>query len=138
MTGTPPHLLLVESTDADVREFTEVIKRIGLVNGVRAVTTSAIAKDHLGSLAASALPLLVVSASAAVADGPLTDLFDWMEQQQSPISDLPILRLNKPLEMYAVIGALKALAFPERTRIDTTTLTIRVELWPHGTAIDGS
>lgn len=129
-----PQFLLVDDSYTDVQAFIAMVKRIGLVNGVRPVGTIAEAKSYLATCAASALPVVVFTGSA-VQDGDGTDLCDWMEEQEPPISAIPTLTLEKPLEMYAVIGALKALDLPERARIDTTTLTVRVELWPHGTVL---
>ena len=129
-----PQFLLVDDSYADVQAFVAMVKRIGLVNAVRPVSTLAEARDVLTSAEPARLPV-VVFAGGAVRDGDGNELFTWLEEQDSPVSAIPIVTLTKPLEMYAVIGALKALALPERARIDTTTLTVRVELWPHGTIL---
>ena len=112
-----------------------MVKRIGLVNAVLPVSTLAEARDVLTAAEPMRLPVVVFS-GGTVRDGEGDDLFAWLEDQDPPLSAIPTVTLTKPLEMYAVIGALKALALPERARIDTTTLTVRVELWPHGTLLN--
>jgi hypothetical protein len=129
-----PQFLLVDDSYPDVQAFTVMVTRIGLVNSVRPIATVDEAKKYLMTCATSALPVVVFS-SGVVRDGDGCDLFAWMEDQDPPVSAIPTVTLQKPLEMYAVIGALKALALPERARIDTTTLTVRVELWPYGTIV---
>lgn len=128
-----PQFLLVDDSDADVETFATLIKRIGLINAVRACSTIAQAQRYLAAADATALPV-VVFAGGTVADGEAEDLFAWMEDQDA-LCEIPTVSLDKPLEMYAIIGALKALALPERARVDTTTLMVRVELWPHGTIL---
>jgi len=129
-----PQFLLVDDSYADVQAFVTMVKRIGLVNAVRPVSTLAEARDLLASAEPEWLPVVVFS-GGEVRDGDGNELFAWLEEQDSPLSAIATVTLTKPLEMYAVIGALKALALPERARIDTTTLTVRVELWPHGTIL---
>jgi hypothetical protein len=129
-----PPFLLVDDSDTDTQAFVGMVKRIGLVNSVQPVTTIDQARQYLAACVSA--PPLVIFVPAAFVDGESAELFAWMEEQDPPISDIPTLTLEKPLEMYSVIGALKALSFPERARIDTTTLTVRVELWPHGTLLD--
>jgi hypothetical protein len=125
-----PQFLLLDDSYTDVQVFTTLIRRIGLVNPVRPIGTVAEAQRYLAAAAPSALPVVVVS-GGATADGD--ELFSWMGEQDA-LSAIPTVTLTKPLEMNAVMGALKALALPERARIDTTTLTVSVELWPHGTS----
>jgi len=129
-----PRFLLVDDSHTDVQAFATMIKRIGLVNAVHPVGTLAEARDLLTAAQPALLPVVVFS-GGAVRDGEVADLFAWMESQEPPLSAIPTVALAKPLEMYAVIRALKALALPERARIDTTTLMVRVELWPHGTIL---
>lgn len=129
-----PQFLLVDDSYADVQAFVAMVKRIGLVNVVLPVSTLADARDLLTSAEPTRLPVVVFS-GGTVRDGDGDELFTWLEEQEPPLSGIPTVTLIKPLEMYAVIGALKALALPERARIDTTTLTVRVELWPHGTLL---
>lgn len=128
-----PQFLLVDDSYTDVQAFINMVKRIGLVNSVRPLATIDDARQFLTACAPSSLPVVVFSGGPL--DDDANDLFAWMEEQDPPVSAIPTLLLHKPLEMYAVIGALKALALPERARIDTTTLTVRVELWPHGTVL---
>ena len=129
-----PQFLLVDDSYTDVQAFVTMVNRIGLVNAVRPVGTIAEARDVLMATQPTMLPVVVFS-GGTVRDGEGDELFAWMEEQDPPLSGIPTVSLSKPLEMYAVIGALKALALPERARIDTTTLTVRVELWPHGTIL---
>jgi hypothetical protein len=129
-----PQFLLVDDSYTDVHAFIHMVKRIGLVNGVWPLATIDEAKQFLTACAPASLPV-VVFAGGVVPDGEASELFSWMEEQDPPVSAIPTLLLHKPLEMYSVIGALKALDLPERARIDTTTLTVRVELWPHGTVL---
>lgn len=129
-----PQFLLVEDSHSEVQAFIAMVKRIGLVNVVRPVGSIADAQRYLSGCEPAQLPV-VVFAGGAVHDGDGDVLFTWLEAQDPPLRAIPTVTLAKPLEMYAVIGALKALALPERARIDTTTLTVRVELWPHGTVV---
>ncbi len=129
-----PQFLLLDDSTSDVHAFIAMIKRIGLVNAVRSVGTLAEAQHVLSADPQAMLPVVVFSGEI-VGDGEAGELFTWMRAQAPPLSAIPTVSLTKPLEMYAVIGALKALALPERARIDTTTLTVRVELWPHGTIL---
>ena len=130
-----PQFLLIDGSYADVQAFIAMVKRIGLVNTVRPFGTIAAAQAYLAAASESTLPVVVFS-GGTVDDGDGPDLFAWLEAQDLPLGVIPTVTLEKPLEMYAVIAALKALALPERTRIDTTTLTVRVELWPHGTSLN--
>lgn len=130
-----PQFLLLDDSYSDVQAFITLIKRIGLVNAVRPVATIAEARAYLLTCEGAKLPVVVFS-GGSVSDGDGTLLFEWMEEQEHPLSSLPTISLSKPLEMYDVIAALKALALPERAKIDTTTLTVRVELWPHGTVLE--
>lgn len=129
-----PQFLLVDDSYTDVQAFIAMVKRIGLVNTVRPIGAVEEAKQFLSACAPSALPVVVFSGGAAP-EGVGSELFAWMEEQDPPLSAIPTLALQKPLEMYAVIGALKTLELPERARIDATTLTVRVELWPYGTVL---
>jgi hypothetical protein len=130
-----PQFLLVDDSYSDVQTFIALIKRIGLVNRVSPVASLADARGLLTSAQPATLPVVVFS-GGAVCDGDGGDLFAWMEEQDPPLCEIPTVSLAKPLEMYAVISELKALSLPERARIDTMTLTVRVELWPHGTVFD--
>jgi hypothetical protein len=129
-----PRFLLIDDSHTDVQAFVALVKRIGLVNAVHAVGTLAEARDLLTTAQPTLLPVVVFS-GGAVRDGDADDLSAWMETQEPPLSAIPTVALTKPLDMYDVIRALKALALPERARIDTTTLMVRVELWPRGTIL---
>jgi hypothetical protein len=130
-----PQFLLIDDSYADVQSFITLVKRIGLVNTVRPVGTIEEARHVLAMAEPAMLPVVVFS-GGAVRDGHGDELLAWLDGQPEPLATVPRITLVKPLEMYAVIGALKALALPERARIDTTTLTVRVELWPHGTILN--
>ena len=130
-----PQFLLVDDSYTDVQAFIAMIKRIGLANTVQPVATVADAQRFLLEREASRLPVVVFS-SGAVADGDPIELFAWMEEQELPLSAVPTVSVIKPLDMHDIIASLKALALPERARIDTMTLTVRVELWPSGTVLD--
>lgn len=129
-----PPFLLLDDTYADVQAFVALVKRIGLVNTVRPVATIREAQDYFEQADTSRLPVVVFS-GGALRDGDSAELFEWLNGQPEPLAAIPTVTLEKPLEMYAIIRALKALALPERARIDATTLTVRVELWPHGTIL---
>jgi hypothetical protein len=129
-----PPFLLLDASYADVQAFIAMVKRIGLVNTVRPIGTLAEARTYLSAANESALPVVVFS-GGRLPDGDGFELFAWMDEQDLPLSAISTVTLEKPLEMYAVIAALKALALPERARIDNMTLTVRVELWPHGTIL---
>lgn len=130
-----PQFLLLDDSYSDVQTFISLIKRIGLVNSVRPVATLAEARSYLLTCDSARLPVVVFS-GGAVRDGEGQLLFDWMEEQELSLASVPTISLTKPLEMYDVIAALKALALPERAKIDTMTLTVRVELWPRGTILE--
>jgi hypothetical protein len=130
-----PQFLLLDDSYSDVQAFVALVKRIGLVNSVRPVSTIAEAQSYLLTCDAARLPVVVFS-GGAVRDGDGSVLFNWMDEQDLPFNAVPTIALSKPLEMYDIIASLKALALPERAKIDTTTLTVRVELWPHGTMLE--
>ena len=132
-----PLFLLVEDKDSDAQAFISLVRRIGLLNGVHPVGGMDEARRYLTACSPQSLPLVVFSADA-VGDGESGELFAWIDDQDAPVGDIPTVQLHKPLDMYAVIDALKALKFPERARIDATTLTVRVELWPCGTVLSDS
>jgi hypothetical protein len=127
-----PQFLLLDDSYTDVQAFIAMVKRIGLVNTVRPVGSVAEAQLVLGS--DGRLPV-VVFAGGTLRDGDGEALAAWMEEQDAPVSGIPVVMLQKPLDMYDVIASLKALSLPERAKIDTTTLSVRVELWPHGTIL---
>jgi hypothetical protein len=130
-----PHFLLLDDSYSDVQAFVSLVKRIGLVNAVRPVATIGEAREYLLACESARLPVVVFS-GGIVRDGDGSDLFAWMEEQDLPLNSVPTVSVSKPLDMHDVIASLKALALPERARIDTTTLTVRVELWPHGTNLE--
>jgi hypothetical protein len=130
-----PQFLLVDDSYSEVQAFVALITRIGLVNTVRTVATIDQAKRDLLASDTARLPL-VVFAGGDVRDGDAGELFAWLDEQDLPLSGLPTVSLVKPLDMHDIIASLKALALPERAKIDATTLTVRVELWPYGTVLE--
>jgi hypothetical protein len=129
-----PPFLLIDDDYADTQAFIALVKRIGLVNKVRSLGTVAEAKRFLATAEQPALPVVIFIGDAAPEeDGD--ELFEWLGSQAVTLGAIPTVMLAKPLEMYAVIRALKELSLPERARIDATTLTVRVELWPRGTIL---
>jgi hypothetical protein len=129
---TLPPFLLLDDSYTDVQAFIALVKRIGIANAVRPFGSIIDARRFLSACEPVRLPVVVFS-GGIVRDGLGETLIAWMQEQEGPVGGIPGILLEKPLDMYAVIDALKALELPERTKIDTTTLTVRVELWPRGT-----
>jgi DNA-binding response OmpR family regulator len=150
-----PPFLLLEDSYSDVQAMTALLKRIGLVNRVRVIGSVADAQQYLLECAPSRLPVLALIGSQVRGAHGL-DLLTWMREQEEPIAKIAAIALidggnedlvartamlgiaavEKPVEMRALITAMKALALPEKAKIDVSTLTVQVELWPYGTAID--
>ena len=69
-----PQFLLVDDSYADVQAFVTMVKRIGLVNAVRPVSTLAEARDLLASAEPEWLPVVVFSGGEVRdGDGQLRD-----------------------------------------------------------------
>jgi CheY-like chemotaxis protein len=151
-----PPFLLLEDSYTDVQSMTALLKRIGLVNAVRVIGSVSDAQRYLTDCAPSRLPVVVfIGAQVRGAHG--LELLEWMRQQPDPIAqiaaialvhatdepvavqaaDLGIATVAKPVEMRALIAAMKSLGLPEKAKIDVSTLTVQVELWPRGTQLDG-
>ena len=151
-----PPFLLLEDSYTDVQSMTALLKRIGLVNAVRVIGSVSDAQRYLADCAPSRLPVVVfIGAQVRGAHG--LELLEWMRQQPDPIAqiaaialvhatdepvvvqaaDLGIATVAKPVEMRALIAAMKSLGLPEKAKIDVSTLTVQVELWPRGTQLDG-
>jgi len=151
-----PPFLLLEDSYTDVQSMTALLKRIGLVNAVRVIGSVSDAQRYLADCVPSRLPVLVfIGAQVRGAHG--LELLEWMRQQPDPIAqigaialvhatdepvaiqaaDLGIPTVEKPVEMRALIAAMKSLGLPEKAKIDVSTLTVQVELWPRGTQLDG-
>ena len=149
-----PPFLLLEDSYTDVQSITALLKRIGLVNAVRVTGSVSDAQRYLAGCAPGRLPV-VVFIGAQVRGVHGLDLVEWMRDQVHPISQISAIALvdsadetlavrasgygiaavEKPVEMHALIAALKRLGLPEKAKIDVSTLTVQVELWPHGTDI---
>ena len=151
-----PPFLLLEDSYTDVQSMTALLKRIGLVNAVRVIGSVSDAQRYLADCVPSRLPVVVfIGAQVRGAHG--LELLEWMRQQPDPIAqigaialvhatdepvaiqaaDLGIPTVEKPVEMRALIAAMKSLGLPEKAKIDVSTLTVQVELWPRGTQLDG-
>ena len=151
-----PPFLLLEDSYTDVQSMTALLKRIGLVNAVRVIGSVSDAQRYLADCTPSRLPVVVfIGAQVRGAHG--LELLEWMRQQPDPIAqiaaialvhatdepvavqaeDLGIATVAKPVEMRALIAAMKSLGLPEKAKIDVSTLTVQVELWPRGTQLDG-
>jgi len=151
-----PPFLLLEDSYTDVQSMTALFKRIGLVNAVRVIGSVADAQRYLADCQPSRLPVIVfIGVQVSGAHG--LALLEWMRQQPEPIAgiaaiamvdtadelialqaaDLGVVAVEKPIEMRALISAMKSLGLPEKAKIDVSTLTVQVELWPRGTRLDG-
>jgi hypothetical protein len=107
------------------------------------------AKRYLTGCATSRLPVAILTCAPAGSDDGLA-LVTWMREQPDAIASLDAIALLDPgdvgmeaqaeqlslrtvplpVEMRALITALKALELPEKARIDPATLTVQVELFP--------
>jgi CheY-like chemotaxis protein len=135
--------------------MTALLKRIGLVNAVRVIGSVPDAQRYLADCAPTRLPVIVfIGAQVRGAHG--LQLLEWMRQQPEPIAEiaaialidatdepvagqaaeLGIVAVEKPVEMRSLIAAMKSLGLPERAKIDVSTLTVQVELWPRGTHVE--
>ena len=144
-----PSFLLLEDSYTEVQLMTAMLKRIGLVNPVRVVGTVADAQRHLEQSVPDRLPVVVfVGAQARGAHG--LDLLAWMRQQSPEIdriaaialvdnadadaivraADLSVPVVERPLDMRALVAAMRGLGLAEKAKIDRTTLMVQVELWP--------
>ena len=151
-----PPFLLLEDSYTDVQSMTALLKRIGLVNAVRVIGSVSDGQRYLADCAPSRLPVVVfIGAQVRGAHG--LELLEWMRQQPDHIAqiaaialvhatdepvamqaaDLGIATVAKPVDMRALIAAMKSLGLPEKAKIDVSTLTVQVELWPRGTPLDG-
>ena len=144
----PPFLLVADDL-VHVQSMTALIGRIGLANEVRVSATVAEAKAYLRGCASTRLPVIVLT-RGTTDDVSGTELIEWIRVQDEAIAALDVIALlddtaavsgerarelgatlvAEPVEMRALIAALKALALPEKARIDPATLMVRVELWP--------
>jgi len=143
-----PSFLLLEDSYSDVQTLTALFKRIGLANPVRVIGTVADAQRHLSESAPERLPVIVfIGAQVRGAHG--LDLVDWMRQQHvlarvaaialvddadaeaaARAAELGVSVVAKPIDMRALVSAMRALGLPEKARIDRMTLSVQVELYP--------
>ena len=151
-----PPFLLLEDSYTDVQSMIALLKRIGLVNAVRGIGSVPDAQRYLADCLPSRLPVIVFVGAQVRGDHGLA-LLEWMREQPDPIAsiaaialvdgadetgaaqaaDLGIATVEKPVEMRPLITAMKSLGLPEKAKIDVSTLTVQVELWPAGTQLDG-
>jgi CheY-like chemotaxis protein len=142
--------LLIEDSYADVQLFVGLLKRIGLVNPVAVQATVAAAQQFLARCEAERLPVIIF-AGTQMRGGHSLALLDWAPRQAPSIAAIPTIALvdaddeparthaaahqvrsvPKPLDMYELIAAVKALGLAERVKIDSSTLTVQIELCPH-------
>lgn len=146
----PPFLLLDDSY-TDVEAHIKLLKRIGLVNAVRVIGDIPAAQRYLLECAAERLPVIVFI-GAHVRGGQAIDLVRWMRGQAGAVATLSTIAMrppdldvdaegddadalglaivDTPIDMHALIAAMKGLGLAEKVRIDPATLTVQVELWP--------
>ena len=143
-----PSFLLLEDSYTDVQTMTALFKRIGLANPVRVIGTVADAQRHLAESAPERLPVIVfIGAQMRGLHG--LDLLDWMRQQDvlsrvaaialldaadadatARAAELGVSVVEKPVDMRALITAMRALGLSEKARIDRMTLSVQIELYP--------
>jgi DNA-binding response OmpR family regulator len=143
-----PAFLLLEDSYSDIQTLTALFKRIGLANPVRIIGTVAEAQRDLATAERGRLPVIVfVGAQVRGAHG--LDLLDWMRQQDAlsrvaaialvdagdsdavvRATELGVSVVEKPIDMWALVSAMRALGLPEKAKIDRMTLTVQVELYP--------
>ena len=144
-----PPFLLLEDSYTEVQLMTAMLKRIGLVNPVRVIGTVADAQRHLEQSVPDRLPVVVfIGVQARGAHG--LDLLAWMRQQSPELGqiatialvngaddaamvravDLGVPIVERPLDMRALVTAMRGLGLAEKAKIDRTTLMVQVELWP--------
>lgn len=147
-----PPFLLLEDSYTEVQLMTAMLKRIGLVNPVRVIGTVADAQRQLEHAGLDRLPVVVfVGVQARGAHG--LDLLDWMRQQSQEIGRIAAIALidaadavaaaraaelnvpivERPIDMRALVTAMRGLGLAEKAKIDRTTLMVQVELWPPST-----
>jgi CheY-like chemotaxis protein len=149
----PP--ILVVGLDAETAQpLIQLLRRIGLANPALVRTLPEDAASFLTACATSRLPVVVLACSSpGVAEG--LSIIEWMRSQPDAIAAIDAVALvadddqasqlqaaalgvtavATPVEMRPLIAALKALALPEKARIDPATLTVQVELWPRTAAV---
>ena len=149
-----PPILLVGLDDAAAASLIALLRRIGLANPTLVCAQADAAPALLEGTASSRLPVVVL-ASRAASGGDGLGVIEWMRLQQDAIAAIDAILLVEdeddgwraragelgvgtvatPVEMRALIAALKALALPEQARIDPATLTVHVELLRRGTVL---
>lgn len=149
-----PPLLIAASADDDPASLTKLLIRIGLANPLRVCHSVREATDFLTGCATSRLPVIALVYVSA-GNGAGIALGDWMREQPDAIAEIDIVALvpegddvslqwtqatgvaavTVPVEMRSLIAAMKALALPEKARIDPATLTVQVELWPRAAGV---
>ena len=149
-----PPILVVGLDAGTAQPLIQLLTRIGLANPTLVRTLPEDAASFLTGCATSGLPVVVLAcASPGVSEG--LSIIDWMRSQPDAISaidavalvgggdeasqlqatTLGVTTVTMPVEMRPLIAALKALALPEKARIDPATLMVQVELWPRTAAV---
>jgi len=149
----PP--ILVVGLDAETaRPLIQLLARIGLANPTLVRTLPEDAASFLSGCATSRLPVVVLSCASPGVDDRLS-IIEWMRSQPDAIAGIDAVALvpegdealqlhaealgvaavTLPVDMRPLITALKALALPEKARIDPATLTVQVELWPRTASV---
>ena len=125
------------------------------MNAVRVIGSIPDAQRYLSESVPSRLPVIVFIGAQVRGMHGLA-LLEWMREQPGPIAAIAVIALvdagdaptaleaaalgiatvEKPIEMRALITAMKSLGLPEKAKIDVSTLTVQVELWPAGTQLD--
>ena len=149
-----PPILVVGLDAGTAQPLIQLLLRIGLANPTLVRTLPEDAASFLSGCATSRLPVVVLAcASPGVAEG--LSIIEWMRSQPDAIAaidavailadddemsrlqatTLGVTSVAMPVEMRSLIAALKALALPEKARIDPATLMVQVELWPRTAAV---
>ena len=149
-----PPILVVGLDAGTAQPLIQLLTRIGLANPTLVRTLPEDAATFLSGCATSRLPVIVLAcASPGVAEG--LSIIEWMRSQPDAIAAIDavaivadddetsrlqattfgVTSVAMPVEMRSLIAALKALALPEKARIDPATLMVQVELWPRTAAV---
>ena len=130
-----PPILLVGLDDAAAASLIALLRRIGLANPTLVCAQADAAPALLEGTASSRLPVVVL-ASRAASGGDGLGVIEWMRLQQDAIAaidaillvededdgwraragELGVATVATPVEMRALIAALKALALEEERR----------------------
>ena len=149
-----PPILVVGLDTETAQPLIQLLTRIGLANPALVRTLPEDAATFLIGCATSRLPVVVLACASPDVDDGLS-IIDWMRSQPDAIAaidavalvaggdealhlqatTLGVTAVPMPVEMRPLIAALKALALPEKARIDPATLMVQVELWPRTASV---